>query len=433
MKEYVFRDPVHGDITVQDPTILHLIAAPEFQRLRRIRQLGTSFISYPGAEHTRFAHSIGVYHLMQRVLAQLTAREPGLLDPETRALAMATALIHDIGHGPFSHLFEKLTGVRHEKWVVRILTDPAIEVNRVLRERNPDWPGQAAALVSGGWQGPPVVADLLSSQLDVDRMDYLLRDSLMCGVSYGRYDLERLLSTLTVYHGPRGPELVVAAKGQSAAEAFLIARYFMYWNVYFHKATRSVEILLEKLLQRALELLQAGDAALLEGISPALAPVLRRQEVTLEQYISLDEVDVMAAIKTWTGHRDTILADLAHRFLFRRLYKGIPLTAAPGQPLLHKLEAAVAAAGFAPAQYYLGVDRTENVAYSYYVPPLAGHPHTIRILDQAGGRFRLEEISRRSRVLTGITDPVTRYVLFVPKEAVGAVLPLLDQQLLFDL
>lgn len=434
LKEYVFRDPVHGDIAVQDPTIIQLINAPEFQRLRRIRQLGTSFISYPGAEHTRFAHSIGVYHLMKRVLDHLLAREPGLLDPETRVLAMAAALLHDIGHGPFSHLFEKLTGMNHEEWVVRILTDPGTEVNRVLRERHPTWPEAAAALVSGRWEGPPFVAELLSSQLDVDRMDYLLRDSLMCGVSYGRYDLERLLSTLTVYPGPRGPELMVAAKGQGAVEAFLLARYFMYWNVYFHKATRAVEMLLEKLLQRVLDLLQAGDEEVLAGVSPALVPVLRRETPSLDQYLSLDEVDVLAAIKVWAQSRDPVLADLARRFLHRRLFKGVRLTSPPGPALWERLLERVAAAGFNPPEYYLGVDRTENVAYSYYyLPPEQGHRHPIRILDTAGGRPRIEEISRRSRVLAGITEPVTRYVLFLPKEVADEVMPLLEPQLLFDL
>jgi uncharacterized protein len=275
VKEYIFRDPIHGHISVTDPTVLRLIETPEFQRLRRIRQLGTSFISYHGAEHTRFSHSLGVYHLMCRVLKHLRERGVISLDDDQFTMATAAALLHDVGHGPFSHLFEKLVGTDHEHWTNRIVKDPASRIHRVLAARDTGWPDRIAALLKGEAGAPGFLKDLLASQLDVDRMDYLLRDSFMCGVPYGQFDLERLIHTLTVYRSGETEQIVVTEKGQHAAEEFLLARYFMYWNVYFHKATRAAEALLEGLLSRAVELHRSGQSEQLGSISPAVEPMLR--------------------------------------------------------------------------------------------------------------------------------------------------------------
>lgn len=431
MKEHVFRDPVHGDIPVRDPTILALINAPELQRLRRIRQLGASFVSYPGAEHTRFAHSLGVYHLMDRALDQLAGRAGLRLTPEERVLGLAAALLHDAGHGPFSHLFERLTGQRHEAWTERILACPETRVHQVLRERDPAWPAAAAGLLAGR-SGPAVVRELLSSQLDVDRMDYLLRDSLMCGVSYGRFDVDRLLSCLTVAATPEGPRLAVTAKGQGAAESFILARYFMYWNVYFHKATRSAEVLLEAILARAMD--RAGKGRAHPAASPALEALLEGRPLSLPEFLSLDDTDVLGAVKAWAAGPDPVLADLSRRLLERRLFKALPLRDHPDPDQLDAIRARVAALGFPAPEYYVRVDRAENVAYSYYLNPTAGGAQPIRILAEEQGRVRVEEISRRSAVLQGITErPLTRYVLFVPAEARESVLPLVERQLLFDL
>lgn len=431
MKEYVFRDPVHGDIPVRDPTVLALVDAPEMQRLRRIRQLGASFVSYPGAEHTRFAHSLGVYHLMGRALDLLQVRADIALEPEERALGVCAALLHDAGHGPFSHLFERLTGRSHEAWTERILTSPSTTVHQVLRDRDPTWPGAIADLLAGRG-GPPLLHDLLSSQLDVDRMDYLLRDSLMCGVSYGRFDLDRLLSCLTAVPGEGGPRLAVTAKGQGAAESFILARYFMYWNVYFHKATRAAEVILYGLLRRASDLVRAGAAP--DPLPGGLAALLAGREPDLADYLALDEVDVLAAVKAWTRAPDRTLADLSRRLLERRLLKALPLRAAPDPDQLRAVRERVASLGFPDPEYYVQVDRADNVAYSYYLSPAAGGAQPIWIASEERGRLRVEEISARSVVLQGITErPVTRHVLFVPAEAREAVLPLVQRQLLFDL
>lgn len=420
LKEYVFRDPVHGNISVTDPTVFALIQSPEFQRLRRIRQLGTSFISYPGAEHTRFAHSIGVYHLMNQVLKHLTDRGIVQLDPEEHVMACCAALLHDIGHGPFSHLFEKLTRVHHERWVEQIIASPESGIHQILASRNPDWPARITSIITGTWTGDPFVKELISSQLDVDRMDYLLRDSKMCGVTYGQFDLERLIQTITVVDG----HVALTEKGILSAEEFLLARYFMYWNVYFHKATRSIETVLEKLMNRAVFLVRSGQTDALGFVPPALEPILADRMMTLPEYLNLDETDVLYAIKRWTRSSDLVLADLSDRFINRRLFAGIRLDGRMEKVLQREeqMVAAVRAAGYSEVDYYFEIDQTSNVTYSYYVKPTEGGSPPIQVLVGWTKPAVLQEVTSVSDVLKSIaTERVTRYVLFLPRQAVAAV------------
>jgi len=426
MKEYVFRDPVHGNISVTDPTVFALIQTPEFQRLRRIRQLGTSFMSYPGAEHTRFQHSLGVYHLMDKVLRHLTDRGIVELDQEEHTLACCAALLHDIGHGPFSHMFEKITGVRHEAWVEQTIGSPETNIYQVLAGRNPEWPARITSIITGTWRGQPFVKELISSQLDVDRMDYLLRDSRMCGVTYGQFDLERLIQTITVVDG----HAVLADKGIHSAEEFLLARYFMYWNVYFHKATRSIETVLEQMMRRALYLVRSGQREALGLVPPALEPILAGRPMTLKEYLDLDETDVLYAIKCWTRSSDGVLADLSDRFINRRLFVGLRLEERLNRVIERQEEiaAVVRACGFAEPEYYHHIDQTSNVAYSYYVKPSEGGSPPILILVDWTRPPVLREVTSLSDVLKSIaTERVARYVLFVPREAGDAVDELLDR------
>lgn len=424
MKEYVFRDPIHGNISVTDPTVFALIQSPEFQRLRRIRQLGTSFISYPGAEHTRFAHSLGVYHLMNRVLKHLRERGVPISDEE-HAMTCSAALLHDIGHGPFSHLFEKLTRIHHERWVEQIITSPESSIYQILASRNPEWPSRIASFISGTWEGKPFLKELISSQLDVDRMDYLLRDSRMCGVTYGQFDLERLIQTITVV----GDHIALTDKGIHSADEFLLARYFMYWNVYFHKATRSIEVVLEMMLRRAVDLVRSGRSEALSFVPPALAPILDGSPLTLQQYLALDETDVLYAIKRWTESSDPVLADLSRRFLHRQLFTGIRLEERLDRVLerQEQIVEALRASGFAEPDYYHHMDKTSNVAYQYYVKPTEGSSPPIQVLIPWTRPPELREVTVVSDVLKGIaTERLTRYVLFVPREAVEAVESVLD-------
>ncbi len=425
MKEYVFRDPVHGNISVTDPTVFAIIQSPEFQRLRRIRQLGTSFTSYPGAEHTRFAHSLGVYHLMNRVLRHLTDRGLVQISGDEQAMACCAALLHDIGHGPFSHLFEKLTGIHHERWVERIVASPESTIHGILAERNPAWPARIAAIINGTWDGPPFLKELISSQLDVDRMDYLLRDSHMCGVTYGRFDLDRLIQTITVFEG----HVVLTDKGIHSAEEFLLARYFMYWNVYFHKATRSIETILEKMLVRAVDLVRSGNGDALGFVPPALAPILAGRPMALVEYLRLDETDALYAIKRWTESADPVLADLSDRFINRRLFTGIRLDERRERVLERQdeIERILRDRGFTEPRYYQHIDQTANVAYSYYVARPEGGSPPIQILLDWTRPPSLHEVSELSDVLRPITvEPVSRYLLFVPREVAEQVKRMLD-------
>ncbi|HYE13488.1 MAG TPA: HD domain-containing protein, partial [Pyrinomonadaceae bacterium] len=220
MSERIYRDPVHNIIRLRTDTdegrlMVRLVDSFEFQRLRRVKQLGLALFTYQGAEHSRFAHSLGVLHLMTRVLDRLGERYP--IDPEARAAARAAALLHDVGHGPFSHVMEKVLGFHHEAWTVRAVTSEETEIGRVLASFSGSLPARVAEIIEGRFQ-PAFLAQLVSSQLDVDRMDYLLRDSLMTGAKYGYYDLEWVVNAIEV--DEQAGRIYVSARGLYAVEEY---------------------------------------------------------------------------------------------------------------------------------------------------------------------------------------------------------------------
>ncbi|HEY8498866.1 MAG TPA: HD domain-containing protein, partial [Limnochordales bacterium] len=260
MHEKIFRDPVHDFITVRDPLLVRLIDTPELQRLRRLRQLGTAAGTYHGAEHSRFGHSLGAMHVMGKVLARLRQSSSVVIDDELERLARAAALLHDIGHGPLSHGLERILtpSKDHEHWTFAILSG-ATQVRAVLEEHAPGFAEAVLRVLRGDL--PPErrwLHHLVASQLDVDRMDYLLRDALYTGAEYGRFDLERLINTLMLVDG----QVVFSYKGIPNAEEYVLARHYMYWQVYFHKTTRAQDLVLRAAWQRARELFAAGE---LEG------------------------------------------------------------------------------------------------------------------------------------------------------------------------
>ena len=308
---------MHDFITLRHPLFLELVDTPEFQRLRRIRQLGTSYGTYHGAEHSRFGHSLGALWIMTKILERF--RNIGVrLDDMMVTVARAAALLHDVGHGPFSHALEgHLTpGVLHEEWTMQILLEPTA-VNRALAKAHDGLPELVAAVIAATSTGPAFIGDLVSSQLDVDRMDYLFRDSLYTGVTYGQFDLQRLINTLQV----EGDRVVSMAKGIVAIEEYLLARYFMYWQVYLHKTTRSQEMVLTRMWRRAVDLWREGRLKE-EDVPRPLIPFLRGSP-TLGEYLAVDDHDVVYAAKLWTHSTDWILADLARRFVERRLLKPV--------------------------------------------------------------------------------------------------------------
>lgn len=365
----IYRDPVHNIIALEDDRaddalLVHLIDAREFQRLRHIKQLGLALYTYQGAEHSRFTHSLGVMHLMTRVIEMLGRRYT--ISSEARIVARAAALLHDIGHGPFSHVIESVLGQNHERWTVRIVADQDTEVNRVLRSYDPALPGHLIAAIEHRYR-PAFVGELVSSQLDVDRFDYLLRDSLMTGAKYGIYDLEWILHALEI--DETGDRIYVSAKGLYAVEEYLQARYYMFRQVYFHRNLRSAEAILKSLLRRAIEVRRTGALKFVVADS-VMEQVLKGAELATADYLRFDDHDVMFHIKQWTREEDPILRDLAQRFIDRRLFKAIDLEMPESERAAFVTEARLKtrALGFDP-EYYLVEDRAADIPYySYYRP-----------------------------------------------------------------
>lgn len=315
MRQKIINDPVFGFITIPNEFIYSLIKHPFFQRLNRIKQLGLSSIVYPGAQHTRFLHSIGAMFLMNEAIKQLKQKEQKITEEESNA-ALAAILMHDIGHGPFSHVLENtlVHGISHEEISIRLMQEINKELNGEL---------DLAIEIFKDEYSKRFLHQLISGQLDVDRLDYLRRDSFFSGVTEGNIGSARIIKMLNVAND----NLVIEEKGIYSIENFLIARRFMYWQVYYHKTSVAAECMLIKILQRAQELAQQGVELF---CSPALRYFLynnvTKEKFTTEQealqmFVSLDDSDILSAIKSWSNSSDKVLSVLSQRFINRRLFK----------------------------------------------------------------------------------------------------------------
>ena len=391
-----YRDPLHNMISLnqsvpEDRLIIELIDSAEFQRLRRIKQLGFAMFTYQGAEHSRFTHSIGVMHLMTRALDLLAAQYK--ISDEARAVGRCGALLHDIGHGPFSHVIEKVFGFHHEDWTCRIVLDPASEVNQLLRGYDNQLPEKIASLYKHDYS-PAFVSQLVSSQLDCDRMDYLLRDSLMTGAKYGIYDLEWVLHALKI--DEQSDRVYVESKGLHAVEEYLQARYYMFRQVYFHRTLRSAEAVLVATLRRARALMERDELGFRMRDS-VFEKMLAMQEVETSEYLQLDDTDVTFHLKQWSREPDGVLSDLAARFMNRKLFKGIDLTSTLEGAGDFRLRAAevVSRAGFDP-RYYLIMDRAADVPYYGYYSPKGVEPENLIYVETDGPQPEIREISEVS-------------------------------------
>jgi HD superfamily phosphohydrolase len=402
MSERIYRDPVHNIIRLRTDTdegelMMRLIDTPEFQRLRRIKQLGLGLYTYQGAEHSRFTHSLGAFHLMSRVLDRFS--EKYTIEKQDRAAARAAALLHDVGHGSFSHVMEKVLGFHHEKWTVEVVLSEATEIGRLLQSFSPELPGKVAAIIEGKFQ-PAALAQLVSSQLDVDRMDYLLRDSLMTGAKYGIYDLEWIINALAI--DEENDRIYVAARGLYAVEEYLQARYYMFRQVYFHRTLRSAEAVLKSTLRRALRLLESG-AAVWHAPDTAFEKVLRKQSLTVTEHLEVDDSDVLFHVKQWQRSDDQILADLSRRFTNRHLFKAIdldmPETERP--EFLAAARECVMRAGYDP-EYYFIEDRASDVPYYNYYTAEGAEPKSRIYVEDGYARPRIREITEVSDVVRGL-------------------------------
>lgn len=395
---------------------MRLIDAPEFQRLRRIKQLGLGLYTYQGAEHSRFTHSLGAFHLMTRVLDRLG--ETHNIQKEDRAAARAAALLHDVGHGSFSHVMEKVLGFHHEAWTVQVVLSAGTEIGQLLRDHSPDLPEKVAAIIEGRFQ-PVALAQLVSSQLDVDRMDYLLRDSLMTGAKYGIYDLEWIINALAIDED--GDRIYVAARGLYAVEEYLQARYYMFRQVYFHRSLRSAEAVLRSVLRRALQLLEAGQPVWCAP-DTAFEKVLRKQNLSISEHLEIDDSDVLFHIKQWQRSTDPILKDLSGRFIGRRLFKAIDLdmTQAEQAEFLAAARECVSRAGFDPAYYFIE-DRASDVPYYNYYTVAGAEPKSHIYVEDGYSRPAIREISEVSDVVRGLQRGYELHRICFPAEVKNEV------------
>lgn len=394
----ILNDPIYGFITIPNALIFDLVEHPYFQRLRRISQLGLTYLVYPGAYHTRFHHALGAMHLMQKAVAVLRSKGQSITNEEEEAVYIAI-LLHDIGHGPFSHALESalVPDLGHESLSLQFM--------EALNER---FEGQLSLGIQifKNQYHKGFLHQLISSQLDMDRLDYLRRDCFYTGVSEGRVNTERLLSMLNV----KDDQIVVEAKGIYSVEKFLVARRLMYWQVYLHKTVLSAEYLLIQILKRAKAVLhQARDIPLV--LAPFFQNNLAKEGPALiEAYARVDDHDVMAAIKTWQYHSDVILSNLCQRLLDRKLLGVQVSDRAPSQSVLNNYRKAVAKKLLCTteeAAYLVFSEAISNNAYS-------AQSNNINLLYRDGSTVDIAQAADLLNI-SALAAPVTKFFLFAPK------------------
>ncbi|GAB4216846.1 MAG: HD domain-containing protein [Synechococcales cyanobacterium] len=414
-KPRTYHDPLHGAITLdgsraEEALLIRLIDTPAFQRLRRIRQLDTAYFTFHGAEGSRFTHSLGVLHITRRLFDQLANRYPELLPH--RGLALTAALLHDLGHSPFSHAGEGMFDCHHELWTLRILREDTA-VNGLLTAYAPDLPDHITQVLTKTFP-VPLLTQMVSSQLDCDRLDYLLRDSLHTGAQYGHLDLDRIITVLD-YDPERQDLRIPARKGLGAIEHYLVVRYFMYSQVYQHPKSMAARFLLDRLYQRARVLLQQGSLVADEILTAWLTQPV--DTLPLRQFLMADDLVFSYPFTFWAEHRDPILADLAQRFLTRNIFKSRLITSLPAaeqHQLYHHLKRVLQHKGWDPDSY-LTIRQSHVQGYTLY--------HQGIELETDLGR---QEIAQLSPLVSALTQTQPQTWIIFPKELtvdVAEILP----------
>ena len=406
-KQILFNDPIYGFITVPDPLIHQIINHPYFQRLQRIRQLGLTSLVYPGALHTRFHHAMGAMHLTMQAVAVLKAKGVAISEEEARGVIIAV-LLHDIGHGPFSHALEHsiVHDISHE------------DISEMFFEKlNKHFSGKLsiAQKIFSNTYKKKFLHQLVSSQLDMDRLDYLNRDSFFTGVSEGVISSDRIIRMLNVVND----ELVVDAKGIYSIEKFIIARRLMYWQVYLHKTVLSAEYLLVNILKRAKELAEKKKKLF---CTPALEVFLynrygKKDFISktdlLDMFAQLDDSDVYASVKTWTNNSDHVLSTLCANLVNRQLYKVIIQNEPFSDKLVNDLKKKV------ESSYKLKQHESGYFVFTHSESNDAYRPDKIRInvLYKDGKISDITQASDQSYLL-GLQKTVKKYFLCYPKNIV---------------
>ena len=411
--EKVFRDPVHDYIHVQHQLVLDLINTREMQRLRRIKQLGTSSFTFHGAEHSRFSHSLGVYELTRRIVDKFQRNYPsqtpddGLWNDDERLVVLCAALLHDVGHGPFSHTFEKIFNTDHEEITQAIILSEKTEVNTVLRQVSADFPAKIASVIDKTYPNPQVV-QLISSQIDADRMDYLIRDSYYTGTNYGNFDMTRILRVMHPYKDG----ILFDYAGMHAVEDYVTSRYQMYMQVYFHPVSRGMEMVLNRLMQRANDLYHSKWVNIGQS-APFLIPFFE-QNWSLTDYLHLDDNVLQTYFAHWLAQNDdAILSDLANRFLNRKPFKSVTYNRETDQHLLSELCQLIEELGY-NTTYYTAQNSSFDLPYDFYRPE-AKKPRTqIELLEKDGTLTELSQASTLVQAFTGKTNGDQR--LYFPNE-----------------
>ncbi|HAD97763.1 MAG TPA: phosphohydrolase [Cryomorphaceae bacterium] len=395
----ILNDPIYGFITIPDALIFDLIEHPYFQRLRRITQLGLTYLVYPGAYHTRFHHALGAMHLMGKAVRLLRSKGHEITPEEEQAVNIAI-LLHDIGHGPFSHALENsiVPGINHEKL--------SREFMKVL---NDEFKGELelAIQIFTNTYHKKFLHQLISSQLDMDRLDYLRRDCFYTGVSEGQVNSERLITMLNV----ADDQLVVDSKGIYSVEKFIVARRLMYWQVYLHKTVLSAEFLLIKILMRAREV-YSEDMVMPSMLRRFIKENLPADyEDLLPRYAQLDDYDIMTAIKEWQNHPDKVLSILSRKLLERKLLGARVSEETEKDAKVEKMKACAA------SKYGISKEEARYFVFSETLTNNAYDPsrHRINLLYKDG---TLQDIASASDQLniSALTTPVTKNFLFFPKD-----------------
>ena len=420
MSERIYRDSVHNIIRLKTDTaegnlIARLIDTAEFQRLRRIRQLGLAYFAYQAAEHSRFTHSLGAYHLATRTLAKLSSSYE--IAEEDQTAVRVAALLHDIGHGAFSHVIERILGFHHEDFTIEAVLSGETEAGRLLRAFSPRLAEDVADIIRGTFR-PMALAQLVSSQLDVDRMDYLLRDSLMTGVKYGIFDIEWVIKSLEI--NEPDDQLYISARGIHAVEDYLQARYYMFRQVYFHRTLRGAESVLHSLLRRALRLFKEGKS-IWHVPGTAFVTILKGEKLSLKEHLELDDSDVIYYIKQWQTADDTILSDLSKRFLNRRLFKAFDLDMPENerQNFVDTARKLVEDAGFDP-EYYFTEDKAGDIPHYFYTAD-AANPKNLIYVEEGFSRPAIREISEVSAAVRGLQKGYSIHRVCFPNDVIDEV------------